>query len=298
MAVKTVQLVINGQTYDGTFDAASGKYKVVFTAPSTTSYNLDGHYYPLTAKADDVAGNASQKNDKDSILGEKLKLFVKEIIKPTIAITYPTGGAAIINNKPVFSWKVTDTGSGIDPDTIGITIDSGSKVTGSAITKTAIANGYQCSYTPPTALADGAHTVKFDVSDFDGNPATQGSVTFKIDTVPPTLNVNAPVNGLVTKNIACTVSGNTNDITSSPVTLTVNDEAVTVNADGTFSKTVNLVEGANKITVIATDSAGKSTTVERTVTLDTKAPVIKSVELSKSVCNTGETITVLIEVTD
>ena len=139
---------------------------------------------------------------------------------------------------------------------------------------------------------------KFDVSDYDDNAATQSSVTFKIDTVPPTLNVTAPTDKLVTKNTACPVKGNTNDITSSPVSLKVNGTTATVNADGTFSTTVNLVEGSNTITIVATDSAGKSTTVTRQVTLDTKAPVIKSASLSKSTCTTGESITILIEVED
>lgn len=298
MAMKIVQVTLNGQTYDATYDSASGKYKVTLTAPSTTSYNRDGHYYPLTVKATDTAGNITTKDDKDSTLGTSLRLRVKETVKPVIAITYPTAGAAIISNKPTFAWKVTDAGAGVNPDAIGITIDSGTKITGSAITKTGISGGYQCTYTPPTALSDGSHTAKFDVSDYDDNAATQSSVTFKIDTVPPTLNITSPANALVTKNASCSVTGNTNDLTSSPVTLKVNGTVVTVNADGTFSTSVTLVEGSNAITVVATDSAGKSTTVTRTVTLDTKAPVIKSVSLSKSTCTTGESITILIEVTD
>lgn len=298
MAVKTAQVIINGQTYAATYDATLKKWKVVLTAPSATSYGLDGHYYPITARVEDVAGNVTSKNDKDATLGTKLRLRVKETVKPAIVITYPTGGASIINNKPAIAWKVTDAGAGIHPDTIGITIDSGSKITGSAITKTAITNGYQCTYTPPTALADGNHTVKFDVSDYDDNAATQSSVTFKVDTVPPVLNLTAPTNALVTKNAACPVSGNTNDVTSSPVSVKVNGTAVTVNADGTFSTSITLVEGSNIITVVATDSAGKSTTVTRQVTLDTKAPVIKSVELSKSTCVTGESITILLEIDD
>ncbi|MFQ7033454.1 MAG: Ig-like domain-containing protein [Clostridium sp.] len=97
-------------------------------------------------------------------------------------------------------WKVTDADSGVNPATIGITIDSGSKVTGDSITKTAVTGGYECTYTPTTALADGSHTIKIDASDFDGNAATQKTVTFKIDTVPPTLSITAPaINWLPTR---------------------------------------------------------------------------------------------------
>lgn len=304
MAVKTVQAIINGVTTTLTLNSSTGKWEATVTAPSTSSYNNnDGHYYPVTIKATDEAGNVTTKNDTDTTLGASLKLHVKEKTAPVITITYPTASALIINNKPAIKWNVTDNDSGVNPDTIGITIDSGSKVTGSAITKTAITGGYDCTYTPTTALADGSHTIKIDASDNDGNAATQKSVTFKIDTVPPTLSVTAPVNGLITNKAACTVAGTTNDITSSPVTVTVklnsgSVEAVTVGSDGSFSKALTLAAGSNTITVVATDSAGKSTTVTRTVTLDTVAPTIKAVTLTPNPVDAGKTYVISVEVTD
>ena len=304
MAVKTVQAIVNGVTTTLTLNSGTGKWEATITAPATSSYNNnDGHYFPVTIKATDEAGNVTTKNDTDATLGSSLQLRVKEKTAPTITITYPTASALIINNKPAIRWKVTDNDSGVNPDTIGITIDSGSKVTGSAITKTAITGGYDCTYTPTTALADGSHTIKIDASDYDGNAAAQKSVTFKIDTVPPTLSVTAPVNGLITNKAACTVAGTTNDITSSPVTVTVklnsgSAEAVTVGADGSFSKALTLVAGSNTITVVATDSAGKSTTVTRTVTLDTVAPTIKAVTLTPNPVDAGKTYVISVEVTD
>ena len=304
MAVKTVQAIINGVTTTLTYNSSTSKWEATITAPSTSSYNNnDGHYYPVTIKATDEAGNVTTKTDQDATLGAALKLRVKEKTAPVIAITYPTASALIINNKPAVKWKVTDNDSGVNPDTIGITIDSGSKVTGSAITKTAITGGYECTYTPTAALADGSHTIKIDASDYDGNAAAQKSVTFKIDTVPPTLSVTAPANGLITNKAACTVTGTTNDVTSSPVTVTVKlnsgtAEAVTVNDDGSFSKALTLAAGSNTITVVATDSAGKSTTVTRTVTLDTTAPTIKAVTITPNPVDCGKTYVISVEVTD
>lgn len=304
MAVKTVQAIINGVTTTLTYNSSTSKWEATITAPSTSSYNNnDGHYYPVTIKATDEAGNVTTKNDTDATLGNSLKLKVKEKTAPVIAITYPTASALIINNKPAVKWKVTDNDSGVNPDTIGITIDSGSKVTGGAITKTAITGGYECTYTPTAALADGSHTIKIDATDYDGNAAAQKSVTFKIDTVPPTLSVTAPANGLITNKAACTVTGTTNDVTSSPVTVTVKlnsgtAEAVTVNDDGSFSKALTLAAGSNTITVVATDSAGKSTTVTRTVTLDTTAPTIKAVTITPNPVDCGKTYVISVEVTD
>ena len=75
-------------------------------------------------------------------------------------------------------------------------------------------------------------------------------------------------------------------------------EAATVATEGSWSKVITLTEGTNSITVVATDSAGKSTTVTRTVKLDTKAPVIKSVTLTPYPVDTEKTVVISVEVTD
>ena len=304
MAVKTVQAVINGTTVTLTYNSSTGKYEATVTAPSKSSYNVNsGHYYPVTIKATDEAGNTTTKTDTDATLGGSLKSKVKEKVAPAITISSPTAGSYITNNKPTVKWKVTDADSGVNPATIGITIDSGSKVTGDSITKTAVTGGYECTYTPTAALADGSHTIKIDASDFDGNAAGQKSVTFKVDTVPPTLSITAPADKLITNKTAITVKGTTNDKISSPVTVTVKlnsgaATAVTVESDGSFSKDLTLVVGTNTITVVARDAAGKSTTVTRTVTVDQTAPVIKSITINPNPVDCGKTYIISVEVTD
>ena len=304
MAVKTVQAVINGTTVTLTYNSSTGKYEATVTAPSKSSYNVNsGHYYPVTIKATDEAGNTTTKTDTDATLGGSLKLKVKEKDAPAITISSPTAGSYITNNKPTVKWKVTDADSGVNPATIGITIDSGSKVTGDSITKTAVTGGYECTYTPTAALADGSHTIKIDASDFDGNAAGQKSVTFKVDTVPPTLSITAPADKLITNKTAITVKGTTNDKISSPVTVTVKlnsgaATAVTVENDGSFSKDLTLVVGTNTITVVARDAAGKSTTATRTVTVDQTAPVIKSITINPNPVDCGKTYIISVEVTD
>ena len=236
-------------------------------------------------------------------MGSSLQLKVKEKVAPVIAIVSPTSGSYSANNKPVITWKVTESDSGVNPATIGITLDSGTKVTGDAITKTSITGGYQCTYTPTTALSDGSHTIKLDARDYDGNAAATSSTSFKVDTVPPVLTLSSPTDKLITNQTACTVKGKTNDATSSPVTVTVKlnslaAEAVTVGSDGSFSKALTLAVGTNTITVVVTDGAGKTTTITRTVTLDTTAPVIKSVTLTPNPVDAGKTFIISVEVTD
>lgn len=303
MSVKTAKAVINGQTVTLTFNDGTKRWEATVTAPAKSSYTQEGHYYGVQITATDDAGNDTTADATHETLGPSLQLRVKEKVAPVIVITYPTASAMITNNKPVITWKVTDEDSGVNPDTIGITIDTGAKVAGEKITKEAVSGGYECSYTPETPLADGSHTVKIDASDNDGNAAIQKSVTFKVDTVAPTLSLTSPANDMVTNQASCTVSGVTNDATSSPVTVTVklnsgSAEPVTVDQGGKFTKTLTLIQGVNTITVVATDSAGKSTTVTRTVTLDTGAPVIRSVKITPNPVDAGATYVISVEIED
>lgn len=297
MSVKQVQAIVNGQTYTLTFNSNTGKYEATVTAPNKSSYSQSGHFYGVTIKATDDAGNVTTKDATDSTLGASLRLTVKEKVAPVIAVSYPTASATLTNNKPTITWSVTDDDSGVNPSTIGITIDSGSKIT-DGITKTAVTGGYNCSYIPATALTDGSHTIKFDASDYDGNAATQKSVTFKIDTVPPTLSISSPSDGYVTNKNTITVSGTTNDATSSPVTVTVNGKAVTVSSNGTFSTDVTLTSGNNTITVIAKDSAGKTTTITRIVKYNSNPPKITAVSITPNPVDAGKTFVISVTVTD
>lgn len=301
MAVKTVQVVINGQTHTLTYNATTKKYEATITAPSTSSYNQNGHYYNVKVKATDEAGNSVTKDATDTTLGSSLQLKVKEKVAPVISITAPSSSAKLTNNKPVINWTVTDADSGVNPSTIKLIIDSQTITTG--ITKTQSGKNYTCSYTPTTALSDGTHTIKVSASDYDGNVATQKSATFTVDTVPPELSVSAPVDNLVTNQSSLVVKGTTNDVTSSPVTLTIKlnggtEQTVEVGSDGSFTKTLTLVTGENTIVITAKDGAGKTSTVTKKVVLDQTAPVIQSVTISPNPVNAGATYTISVEVTD
>lgn len=271
MAVKTAQYIFNGQTYNLTYNSTSGKWEATVTAPSKSSYNQPDHVLGGTVKATDEAGNTTTVDQSHATLGASLKLRVKEKTAPTITITSPSAGAYITNTTPTIEFQVKDTDSGVNAGTIAVTVD-GTAV--STVTKTAIDGGYKCTCTSPT-LKDGSHTISVKASDNDGNAATAKTATFTVDTVPPTLQITAPSNDLIT-----------------------NKKTVTVGTDGTFTKDVTLVEGANTITIVAKDKAGKTTTVTRKVTVDTSAPVIKSVTLTRNPVDCGKTFIIAVEITD
>lgn len=304
MSIQSVHTVINGQQYTLTLNSSTGKYEATITAPSKSSYsNNEGHYYPVAITATDDAGNSTTVDDTHATLGEALRLKVKEKVVPTVTITGPTAGATIINNKPAITAQLRDNDSGINPDSISLKVDN-TAIPVANITKTPVEGGYNISYTPATALADGSHTISLQVSDNDGNQCAVKTNSFKVDTVPPTLSITAPVDGLKTNVTALTVTGITNDATSSPVTVkiklnNVDQGAVTVNSqDGAFSKALTLTEGDNTIEVTATDSAGKATTVTRTVTLDITAPTLSNITITPNPVDCGATYVIAVTVED
>lgn len=299
MAIKTVKATINGQTYDLTLNSASGKWEATITAPGKTSYNLAGGYYNVSVEATNEAGT---KGSADASTVDGLKLVVKETVAPVITIVSPTAGAYVANSKQPVVFNITDEtgGSGVDISTLVVKQD-GTAVAAANITHTAIANGYSVTYTPSAALSDGSHTVTINCKDHDGNAAAEKSTTYTVDTVPPTLNVTSPADGLITAASSVTVAGTTNDATSSPVVITISlngtdQGAVAVGTGGTFSKVVTLKKGSNTIIVKAKDAAGKESSVTRTVTLDTSVPKITAATITPNPVDTGKTMVISVTI--
>lgn len=299
MAIKTVKATINGQTYDLTLNSASGKWEATITAPGKTSYNLAGGYYNVSVEATNEAGT---KGSADASTVDGLKLVVKETVAPVITIVSPTAGAYVANSKQPVVFNITDEtgGSGVDISTLVVKQD-GTAVAAANIKHTAITNGYSVTYTPSAALSDGSHTVTINCKDHDGNAAAEKSTTYTVDTVPPTLNVTSPADGLITAASSVTVAGTTNDATSSPVVITISlngtdQGAIPVGTGGTFSKVVTLKKGSNTIIVKAEDAAGKESSVTRTVTLDTSVPKIKAATITPNPVDTGKTMVISVTI--
>lgn len=296
MAIKTVKAIINGQSYDLSYNDGNGKWEASIQAPGQTSFNQPGGYYNVQITAVNDAGTSGSA-DASSLEG--LKLRVKERVKPVITITSPTSGAFVTNDNQPIIGTVTDelNGSGVNKATVVVKVD-GQPVDNVQLSD--VSNGVQFTATPSTPYGQGQHTVTVDASDNDGNAADQKSVTFTVDTVPPALDVSSPSEGLITNSATINVIGTTNDATSSPVTVTIslNDQdqgAVSVSGGG-FTKQITLKEGANVIKVVATDAAGKSSTVIRNVTLDSSVPQITAASITPNPADAGATIIVSVTI--
>lgn len=125
MSVKQVQAIVNGQTYTLTYNSNTGKYETTVTAPSRSSYSQSGHYYGITIKATDDAGNVTTKDATDSAIGSSLRLTVKEKVAPVITVTNPTASATLTNISP----NIVQTGAkfliAVDVRNVQYVLDSG-----------------------------------------------------------------------------------------------------------------------------------------------------------------------------
>lgn len=303
MAVASVESIINGVSQKLIYNEETGYWEKEITAPSKSSYNVNPeHYYPVTIKAIDSAGNITVVDDTTSVLGEVLKLRVIEKVLPVITASYPSDDAMLIDPLPTISWNVTDDDSGVDPESIQISIDGWNEIK-NGISKVPISGGYACSYSVGEQLEDGTHTVYFDASDYDGNKAVRRAVNFTIDTVPPELNVTSPVNNLITNQEIIPLTGTTRDITTGiqSLTVTVNggeSVGIYVGDNGEFAYSLPLTEGTNLVTVRSTDMVGKFTEITRVVILDTAPPIITEIQITPNPVSTEEYLSVACKVTD
>ena len=265
MAITQVRAQFNGQWYMLTYNEDARAYQTTIT-PDTFSGGQPDGYYDVTVEATNDSG-VVVTTDGDNLLG--LRLVVRETIQPILTLVSPEAGY-VTTNTPAVTWTAQDNdgGSGIDPDSAMVKLD-GKAVPAEQVSVTAGAGGtYTITYTPGAALAEGPHTVQAGISDNDGNTATM-EANYIVDTVPPALSALLPFEEVVVDPYTVTITGQTNDATAPPVTMTVMDNGAvaghpTVGPDGRFSFLLNLEVGENNVTVVAKDGAGLTTTASYT----------------------------------
>nr|DAM03223.1 MAG TPA: Ig-like domain protein [Caudoviricetes sp.] len=243
-----------------TYNEDARAYQTTIT-PDTFSGGQPDGYYDVTVEATNDSG-VVVTTDGDNLPG--LRLVVRETIPPILTLVSPEAGY-VTTNTPAVTWTAQDNdgGSGIDPDSAMVKLD-GKAVPAEQVSVTAGAGGtYTITYTPGAALAEGPHTVQAGISDNDGNTATM-EANYIVDTVPPALSALLSFEEVVVDPYTVTITGQTNDATAPPVTMTVMDNGAvaghpTVGPDGRFSFLLNLEVGDNNVTVVAKDGAGLTT---------------------------------------
>jgi len=253
VAITTVRAQIAGQWVDLSYDASAHAWVANLDAPDS-SFHEPGGYYNITVEAANDSGAVLTVTGDDFT---SLRLFVREETPPGLALVSPAEGY-ITTARPVIVFTATDTGSGVDPDSVTVEGAAGS------ISRTAIADGYRFTFTPSEDLAEGEHRLRISLSDYDQNTASLEPV-YLVDTIPPVLLVDLDDGQTITDDAFKLIRGYASD--ASPLTVEVfrGGESLgeaEVMADGGFAFSAELAPGENSLTVTARDAAGLETTAE------------------------------------
>ena len=182
-------------------------------------------------------------------------------VPPGLSVTSPLDGERLNHSMVAFSGLASDPEAGLLDDVVEINIDN----TGWVPVSVDPAFG-NWSYARP--LGDGLHVVRVKASDLVGNVA-RDSLSVSVDTTGPVLYVFTPAEGSYTNQRTMTVTG----VTEEGVFVTVNGISTDV-VKRMFSKKISLDVGPNVISVVASDSAGNSRSVQVHVTFDIQPPLL------------------------
>ena len=220
----------------------------------------------IAITATDAAGNMTNTS-RDVTL---------DTIIPVLAITNPE------NNSTTNQVQLTVVGN-VNKQNAVVTINGDTLTVGS--------NG---DFTKTITLVEGSNSIAITAKDEAGNNSSLTRLV-RLDTVRPLLTVSAPIDGLITNqqniNIAGTVSDSTN------VLVTVNQDTVQV-ANGSFNKSLILIEGLNTIVVKATDAAGNSSTINRIVRLDSQNPSLTVTYPQNNFTTDSSSVHIIGQITD
>ncbi len=209
-----------------------------------------------------------------------------DTIAPTSSGFGPGDGEVMRDSNPIITANFKDDFGELVPDSPKMIVD-GVDVTPQASTNVPFVDDLDStapspvqgfplgtiSYSSPSEMDDGIHSVEASIMDQAGNTFTE-SWTFLIDSGLPSLNVKTPeTNTEYTTDDHYEISG----LIETDATLDifgVEVEHVNV-ANGEFSAYVILEDGKNMITISAIDLAGNKAEVRRTIVLDLNMPVFE-----------------------
>jgi hypothetical protein len=249
-----VTVIIDGTPAGTTTASDTGAW--TFTPPTPLA---EGEHTAV-ATATDAAGNVSPESNE-------VTFTVDTVAPPAPVITSPSTGDLLSDATPEIAGTA-------EANAVVTVIIDGTE----AGTTTADDIG-AWTFTPPTPLADGEHTVVATATDAAGNVSPESNeVTFTIDaTAPAAPVIESPDDGDVVDTATPLITGTA--VANSTVTVIIDGtEAGTTTADDTgawtFTPPGPLAEGEHTVVATATDAAGNVSpeSNEVTFTIDTIAP--------------------------
>ena len=125
-------------------------------------------------------------------------------------------------------------------------------------------------------LTEGANNILVAASDRAGNIGTK-SIIVNLDTVSPVVDITSHYDGMNLNRSVISIAGT---LSEPATTVSVNGRKAKVTGNLFSLDKLDLTEGANRITVSATDRAGNTGTMSLKINLDTVLPVIDITSLA------------------
>ncbi len=265
----TLKVYVNGADATSLFAASSA----TATGQLTAAFTLPDGKNTITASIGNLAGT----------VGTASSTFLVDTTPPAIAFQSPL--PKINSNTPAVTISYSDATSGVDPNTLVVTLD-GTNISTLIAPGASTATGV-LQLTPP--LADGTHVLTASVQDRAGNASQPATLSFFVDTVPPVVSFAAPLDNSFTNNPAPSLtlqysdgSGTGVDVSSvkiylqqgtSPATdITSYFQIGSQQAKGAISATASLADGTYIVSAVVNDLVGNSRNAHATFVVDTVPP--------------------------
>jgi len=243
--VSSSRLSLSGSVSDNLSGVAevncSGVAAIVTGNSFTCDLSLTPGLNSLSLQATDVAGNVSS-----------VPFQVNVVNGPKVTITSPTS-LQLFGANPI-----TITGNIDDPQ---------ATVTANGVNGTVSGNTFTIS---GITLHETKNLLTVTATNAAGGTST-ATVTVFLDTTPPQVHIDSPVDGAVVNTSQLTVMGNVNDLVSgtvngNQVSVSVNGVNATVSNRSFAAQNILLAPGQNTITAIAKDQAGNTSRHQTQVT--------------------------------
>src|SRR5712692_6991220 len=228
----------------------------------------DGTYH-LSAQLKDRAGNSSLPVQSS---------FEIDTVPPSYSVDAPIG--FVRSTTPVITIRYQDDRSGVDTSRFVFQIDGVDFTSRLTFTSTGATGTLQAA----DALTQGAHQVSVTVYDRAGNAAPMQPQTFTVDSIPPVITLQSPLDGAFIGSSQPAVSFSYSDTNGTGVDTTavhvlVDGVEVTANfqigptaAQGTL--TAPLADGQHSLLIKVADLAGNTTPNTTGFFVDSHAPVL------------------------
>jgi hypothetical protein len=217
---------------------------------------------------------------------------VGDTIPPNVTIWSPSDNSnftGVVN----FTINATDETGGVD--NCSVSIDTG--VTNNTMYNSTHVDVWN--YTEPSASSDGSYTAYFYCRDDTNNLNNTESVSYKIDSTPPTINITSPYPNNTntsdnTIDVEYTRSDATTNIESCWYSNDTNDINFSLGSAGVCVNITNITwsEGSHDVFIYINDSANNLNYTRINFTIDTIAPLVNITTPANNTNTTDNTIDV------